>query len=267
MLILALLLLMSAAACSRADAVFPTPMDINVRATEIVLTENAPPAGFDTVSFETIDANLTRLPGWYYEASLSFNGVFARTPRATEARTELAVWYNQVANARRVVANVSGDLLGELDAEAQAPAINYEAVRLGPDVFLVRDGLCLTGPDSDIVAAADLSAGSLLGGVEQGRSMARRSTINGAQVWRYDFTLDDMRLPGISLGETGRILNMAGELWVSPQHEAVIRYYVNMEVDNAFVLGSDLPVTGTVALRYDLYEVGQVPNISVPFGC
>ena len=49
--------------------------------------------------------------------------------------------------------------------------------------------------------------------------------------------------------------------------KAVVRFYVNLDVENAFIFDRQLPVTGQVILRYDLYDIGVVPNITVPFGC
>jgi hypothetical protein len=46
-----------------------------------------------------------------------------------------------------------------------------------------------------------------------------------------------------------------------------MRYYLTMDVENVTLFSSTLPVTGTLTLQYDLYDVGIVPNISVPFGC
>lgn len=247
-------------ACA-SDVPLPTPQTVAGRATEIALTQNAPPSGFSVVSFPVIDGNLTALPGWRYDMLIEFNGVFARTTRPASAKTEASVYYNQVASARRVVAEIQSELQGD-----PAP-FRYEAVRLGPDAFLVRDGVCLSNAGEDAFTVAALSAGTLIGGVQGAQTAAQIATINGEQVWRYNFTLDDMLLPSIGLGDSSQILEMRGELWVAPQHNAVVRYHANLEVENVFFLGSALPVTGTVILRYDLYEVGSTPNLSIPFGC
>ncbi len=257
----ALLVLLCVLAGCNATELPPTVMSLEGRATEIVLTENAPPEGFSTVSFPQISANLTALAGWRYEAVMEFDGVFARTTRPARARTTAIVYYNQIASARRVVASIANDL------QANAAPIEYEAVRLGPDAFLVRDGVCLSNAGEDAFTVADLSAGTLIGGVQAAETAAQIATINGEQVWRYNFALDDMLLPSIGLGDSSQILEMRGELWIAPEHNAVVRYHANLEVENVFVFDSALPVTGTVILRYDLYNVGEVPNLSVPFGC
>jgi hypothetical protein len=33
------------------------------------------------------------------------------------------------------------------------------------------------------------------------------------------------------------------------------------------IFDRQLPVTGQVVMRYDLYEIGEAFNITVPFGC
>lgn len=255
------LLILGLAACRNDDVPLPTPMDINARATEIVLTQNAPPTGFSSVSFPQIDDNLRLLPGWRYTAILRFDGVVARTTRQVQTLTQAEVQFNQVASARRVVVTLRNDL------QPQANTVNYEAVRLGPDAFLVRDGICLSNAGEDAAVAADLSAGSLLGGVRQANNLPREAVINNEQVWQYALNFDELNLPAIEFTDESQLLDMRGELWVSPKHNAVIRYHLNLDVENVLLLGSSLPVSGAVIMRYDVVEIGDVPNISIPFGC
>lgn len=244
---------------SQAIEALPTPITPDAYATGIVLTQNAPPAGYESVAFPLIDMGLAELSGWRYEALFQFEGVFARTPRPATARTYTEVSYNQVASARRVVAQIDGDLteIGGI----------YEAVQLGPDIFVVRDGACLASSGEVVQTAVNLGAGALVGGVNTARVAGRRAVINGEDVWLYHFEYGDMNLPNVQLGDDGRVLAMSGELWVAPAHNAVVRYTVTLEIENARILGSALPVTGTVLMRYDVYDIGIVPNISVPFGC
>lgn len=240
----------------------PTVAAPEAVATSLVLTRNAPPTGFDSVSFPTIDANLTRLSGWHYEMSFEFEGVFSRTPRTLAVSTNADVFYNQVSSQRRILANI--DLT---DLRESSPPRSYEAVRLGPDVFLVEDNRCISNSTSPAIeTAADLSAGSLLGGVQTATTAAQQAVINGEEVWRYDIQPDQLVLPSVDLSD-GRITGLSGELWVAPEHNAVVRYYLTLNVENASIFGSTLPVDGRVLLRYDLYDIGVVPNLSVPFGC
>lgn len=260
-----LLLLLLLAGCRRGPGLnideLPTPALPEALATALILTQNAPPQGFDTVSFPQISANLSRLPGWHATLLVEFRGSFAGTPRETEASTTLEVWYNQVASARRVRISTDGDLLG-----LEEPS-RYEAVRLGEDVFLVLDGVCVTDAGEDAAAAADLNAAGVIGGVRQATAAGQRAVINGQQVWRYSFVPDDLLLPLVDRGDAGRITALSSELWVAPEHNAVIRYYVTMDVEGASVFRSTLPVTGTLIIRYEVFDIGIVPNISVPFGC
>lgn len=240
--------------------VLPTLADPAAIATGFVLTENAPPAGFETVSFPNINDNLEALSGWRYQMFFSFNGVFARTPRQTSASAQAVVTYNQVGSARRVEATI------DVDLEDESEPISFEGVRQGPDVFLVRDGRCSTNTDQALLLA-DLSAGSLLGGVQLGTTAVRKEQINGQEVWLYNFLAEDLILPNVTVGEEGRILSVVGEVWVAPEHNVVIRYNVTMEVENATIFDQELPISGTISLQYDLFDIGVVPNISVPNGC
>lgn len=266
------LLVLLLAACdtsARRDPIASLPTvipSVEEYATSQFLTQNAPPEGFrEAISFPLVDANLRDLPGGHYTMLVQFNGVFARTPRETSATTRAEVWFEQIGQARRVVVETAGELL-RLDESAR-----YEAVRLGPDVFLVRDGTCLSNVQQDAQTAADLQAGDLIGGVNRATPTARNAVLNGVQAWEYTFTLDDLRLPFFRLADGGRVQSMSGEIWVAPQFNVVVRYYVTLEVENAALAftssDSQLPVSGTLLIRYDLTEIGERPNISVPFGC
>ena len=96
-----------------------------------------------------------------------------------------------------------------------------------------------------------------------------RGTINGVAVWHYAFTMDDLTLPQVEQSESSQIVMVGGELWVSPEHNAVVRFYVNLDVENVVLLLVDntLPLTGTLVLRYDLFDIGVDPNITEPYGC
>ncbi len=238
----------------------PTPMDIHMRATEIVLTREAPPAGFDVVTFNPLDANLAAL-SWRAEMTLTFEGVFARTTRAANATSTLIVENNPLTVARRVVAFIDNDLLGE------STPLDYEAVRLGEDVFVRQGESCQPALTAAQKAAADLSAGTLLGGVVNARTVPRRAVINGETVWQYTLTPETLALANVALTSEGRVLALTGELWVAPEPNVVVRFYADMVLENALLFGGTLPVSGTLRLRYDLYDLHTPPNLNVPFGC
>jgi hypothetical protein len=42
---------------------------------------------------------------------------------------------------------------------------------------------------------------------------------------------------------------------------------VTMEVEDVIVFASPLPVSGTLIIRYDVTDIGDIPSINVPFGC
>lgn len=235
--------------------------DIDVFATQQIQTQNAPPPGFrDGVSFPEIDANLRSLPGWHYTVLFEFTGQFSQTPRQTDAMATADVWFNQLGSARRIVFSTSGDLLG------QGEAADWEAVRLGPDAFLVQDGICMSNVAQDAATAADLTAGELIGGVSAARPVGRTAVINGANAYLYEFDLTDVVLPPVEVLDGGTLTG-TGELWVAPEHNAVVRYYATLDVTNARVFGRTLPVDGRVAIRYDLTDIGTPFNIAQPFGC
>jgi hypothetical protein len=239
----------------------PTPVNPDTYPTEVFLTENAPPAGFSTVSFPQVDTNLNLLSGWRAEISFLFSGSFARTSRETSAETRAEIWFNQIATARRVVFSRSGELFGE-------ESTTFEAVRLGPDAFLVRDNVCLTNAGEDAASAADLNAGGLIGGVNHATPTGIHNILNNVEAWQYAFSAEDLVLPNVR-PDTGGSIAFAtlGEIWVAPAHNAVVRFYLTLEIENVFLFDRPLPVSGQLLVRYDLYDIGVVPNISVPFGC
>ncbi len=259
LLVLTLLLV----GCDRGqNAPVPTQASIEGLATQIVLTENAPPPGWDKpIAFPEIDTGLREVSGWRYEVRMNFEGTFARTPRPTTASTYAQVWFNQLGSSRRVVVETTSELGGQLEESS------YEAVRLGPDTFLVQDSACLSNADAAAAAAADLRAGTLVGGVAEAKPAARHEVINGQDVWLYDFTLEDLILPQVQPTETGQITVASHELWLAPEYGVIVRFWMQLDVDNVLLFGSTLPVTGHIIIRYDLYDIGVVPNITVPYGC
>jgi hypothetical protein len=241
-------------------APLPTPADINAVATGVVLTQNAPPPPYNAgIRFPAIDDHLGDLAGWRSTVRLEFDGVFARTTRPAQATASAEIEFNQLASARRVLVETVGELIG------QSEDTTSEAVQLGPDSFLVRSQTCQSNTDASRVAA-ELRAGTLIGGVAQAVPAGRRATINGVEVYGYSFSQEDLVLPTIRGGE-GDVTMTSGELWFSAQHNAVVRFWVNLQVRSTFIFDRQLPVDGTVVIRYDLYDIGTAYNITVPFGC
>lgn len=261
--LLAILILTACTGRGQRPEDVPTQASVEGVATSLPLTQFAPPTPYNrpVTAFASVDNRLNELAGYRYVVQLEFNGVFARTPRETSATAQAEVWFNQVASARRVILSTSGELIGQTENNS------YEAVRLGPDAFLVRDGLCLTGAANAAETAAALSAGALVGGVSTATPGGRRATINGEDSYYYSFDPADLVLPALRVGDGGSITYQSGELWITPAKNAVTRFYLNLDVDNVVIFDRQLPVTGTVLIRYDLYDAGNAFNITVPFGC
>jgi hypothetical protein len=262
----AILMLSLLGACRRENIVtLPTPITADTAATHIFLTREAPPKGFDTVSFASLDANLNTLDGWRYEMSFEFEGVFARTTRLTSATTTAQVQANNLFSARRVTASIDNDL------QAETAPTQLEAVKLGEDAFLLRDGVCNTPasdtPSNEARLASELGVGVLLGGLSSAPVAYKRATLNSEAVWLYTVTSDALVLPNVGKTAESVITLTSGELWVSPSRNVVVRFYATLDVQNVTIFGGTLPVTGILQLRYDLYDVGILPNIGVPFGC
>jgi hypothetical protein len=260
----AILMLSLLGACRRENIVtLPTPITADTAATHIFLTREAPPVGFDTVGFASLDANLNVIDGWRYEMSFEFEGVFARTTRLTSAKTSVQVQANNLFSARRVTASIDNDL------QAETAPTQLEAVKLGEDAFLLRDGVCDTEQSASNEArlASELGAGVLLGGVSSAPVAYQRATLNSEAVWLYSVTSDALVLPNVGKTAESVITLTSGELWVSPAHNVVVRFYATLDVQNVTIFGGTLPVTGILQLRYDLYDVGILPSIGVPFGC
>ncbi len=256
--ILSLLLLAACEPRVLTPAPLPTPADINAVATGVVLTQNAPPPPYNVaIQFPAIDDRLAELAGWRATVRLEFDGVFARTTRPTQATASAEIAFNQLSSARRVLVETLGELVG------QAEDTTYEAVQLGPDTFLIREDICQSNTDASVLASA-LRAGTLIGGVSQAAPAGRRATINGVEVFGYNFAQGDLVLPAIRGGE---VTMTSGELWFSAQHNAVVRFWVNLQVSGSIIFDRQLPVDGTVVIRYDLYDIGTAYNITVPFGC
>jgi hypothetical protein len=262
------LLLMILTACGRETVVVPTRIpSIEAVATNDFLTSIAPPVGMrERVSLPRVDDNTVLLTNWRADASFRFEGVFSGTPRILDAETDIDIWYNQTGNRRRVVIGGSGELFGDEDFPAR------EGVRVGGDTYLLIDGECYGSANGDAAILADLRIGDILGGVTHAIPAGQRQVLHGQTVWKYDFDLSTLTLPLLRMSETSAITAMEGELWVAhlpPNQTVAIRYYVNLQVENASLrlFESSLPVTGLLQIRYDLHDVGIDPNITPPNGC
>lgn len=241
----------------------PTVASLDALATALPLTQNAPPApwNLEQTGFDRIDGGLNNLPGAHYTVRLEFDGAIAETGQTVNASAQADVTLDQLTSARRVLLSTQGELIGQPENSS------FEAVRLGEDAYLLRDGMCLSGGGNDAQAAANLSAGDLIGGVTRTLPAGRQAVINGEPVYAYSVNPGDLRLPAVQQGDNSRVTVDSAELWISPARGAVVRFYVNLSVENVTLLGRPAPVTGTLLLRYDADQLGAPNNISIPFGC
>lgn len=260
-LLLSILLLATGGCRGLGQTPPPSPFDPESLATALALTENAPPPGFETVAFPAVDEGLSELSGYHYRLEMRFEGVLDRDSQSSTTGHILAeVWWDGIAPARRVVLEAEGD---SFVAEPR----RLEGVRLGEDYYLVDgEGRCLMNVTETARAVANLDAGSLIGGVTEAAYSGTQAVLNGVQAYRYDVTVQNATLPAIYLVEDSG-LDVTGELWVAPEYHAVVRYYANVAVSNVRLFESDLPVSGQVFIRYDMFDLDVVPNISIPYGC
>jgi len=266
-LLAALCLMISLTACSERGRTLddlPTPItDLNAYATALVMTQNAPPERFrEAIRYPRLDDGLADLSGWRGVVSLDFDGVFSGTSRPARGHVSAEIYYNELARARRVLLTTEGELL------TSGQSARLEAVRIGRDTYQVTERACAVTTDSASAAVADLGVGALIGGVREARPTGEKQRINGVDVWRYAFLQEALDVsPSVQAVDGTRVNVLGGELWFSPEHEAVVRFYLTLDVENARVFGSQVTVTGLVVMRYDLFDIGIAPNISVPFGC
>jgi hypothetical protein len=246
------------------DDPLPTAItNLDMAATAIVLTENAPPQPYrERLRLESFEDGLERVEGWRYVVSAELTGNFTGTSRTAEGRTTAEVSYHQRTSARRVKLRAQGNLL-----TPEGGVVITEAVRIGQDVYLNAANGCHIVTNMDSAAVVNAGVGQLIGGVREAVPTGTKSIINGETVYRYAFLQEALNLASVQPRDGGRVSLMSQELWFAADKGALIRLYLTFDVDNVSVFGSQLPVTGQVILRYDLTDLGQDPNINIPFGC
>lgn len=263
--VLLLALLLALTACSLADTEEPVPTvaRLDTLPTAIFLTENAPPAGFDRVTFDPIDARLSDRQGWRYEVTGRFEGTFDASGESANGTLDLSVQVDELGEARHVVLRVEGGALSPDDDPRR-----LEGVRLSNDYYIVdTNGVCTAGGDNASVIG-DLSAGQIIGGVSQAVPTGHQDEINDVPVWQYTFTPDNVRLPAIHLDEES-VVSVDAELWIAPSLNAVLRYDLSVTTRGVRILSGSQPVSGVLSLRYelDVSSLDTRPNISIPNGC
>lgn len=259
--ILGLVLLLALSACDiggNDDIVVPTIADVESAATASVQTQNAPPAGFQEVNYPQIDQGLDQLSFSRFEIDVTFDGIYADTGEETAGEMHLEALSNQLSVARWVDIEFNGEVFS-------GGATNLTAVRLSNNYYMINpNGVCIT-ETSQIQEIANLDAGQIVGGVELAGPTSRRGEINGYPAWQYGFGPEALVEPQIQTTVSLDILT--GELWVAPDFQIVVRYIVEMNVENAQLLFGNRPVTGRLRYEYNVYDINLEQNISIPNGC
>lgn len=249
-------------ACRDNDQPVPTQASVEGFQTAEFLTANAPPTGFDEVSFALIDANLENIPYARYLVNVSFDGVYSDTRAPVQSNMRMEVWKNDLDAARHVILRFSDD--GVLSGAGG----NIDAVRISNTYFMLNpNGVCETG-EATVAPLANLTAGQVIGGVSTAGPTWRREVINEQQAWQYGFAPTDISFPAFQTTvQTSALDPIGGEMWVAPQFGVVVRYTVELNVHRVILLFGNREVTGRVRYQYDVYDIGVEPNISVPNGC
>lgn len=258
-------LVLSLVAGCISEAAVPTATTLDMAITAAFLTDNAPPAGFGAaVDFAPVDKNLESLPHWHYSVSLSFAGTFDDGGEAMDGQITADVYSNELVGERRVILRASGDVFAQ-DAQR-----NVEGVRLGNAFYFVdQNGVCSDVTSSANPRVAELTAGSLVGGVRHGSPTTTHRMVDDVKVWQYVFLPGDVDPPVLSLSEGGSARIASGELWIAPALNAVKEYSITLEVSGAVipVFQDQRPASGTLQASYRLVETMEPYNIAIPFGC
>ncbi len=253
-------------ACNAAPPPLPTLASVAMEQTSAAQTQAAPPTAFQgTVSFPAIDAHLSDQPAWDATVSVTFDGVYANAsankPLAVSGSIEAQIIHDELLSAQRVLFNAQGAAFGLTQPR------QVEAVRLGNDYYLVAQGTCGKVTDTPSRQIADLSAASLLGGVQSAKLTGQQQEFNALPAWEYAFTLDSVSVPLAHPVTGGSVTIAAGSLWIAPSINAVVRFSLTVNVQNVTLLDAAEPVTGQLRETYTLGSTGQTHNISIPYGC
>jgi hypothetical protein len=247
----------------------PTLMTIGMAQTAAYLTEVAPPPGFARVNFAPIDKNLDQLPHWHYVVSLSFSGTYADTGAKVSGLLRAEVFSNQITGERRVILRATGEIFAA--SGSSETARDVEGVRLGNDFYFVdQNGACSnanTLPERKRVA--ELTAGSLIGGVRQADFTTTKRQNDSLEVLQYAFLPGNVEPPVLEMTQGGKVTIASGELWIAPSLRAVRSYSLTLNIDRVIlpVFQAGRQLTGQLTASYNLVEVNTPYNIAIPFGC
>jgi hypothetical protein len=261
-LFLLVLLAFTIIACNRQNETpiaLPTPANPEAVKTAIIKTQNAPPAGFDSVGFDPIDYHRDELPSSYFEITANFEGQYTETGEDTSGSLKMEVWENGVLRTRRVKLSFIGDALS-------GGVSNVEAVRFENDFYLLdANGICTINSDAarDI---ATLSASRIVGGFTLAVPTGVVGDVNGYSGYQYGFGKEDLKV-NIFQANPSVVDIVGGEVWIIPEFNVVGRFGVSLNTHNARILFGDKPVTGALRYEYNVSNIGVDTDIALPNGC
>ncbi len=244
--------------------IIPTQANITYEDVQTALpfTQNAPPPGFESVSFPSVDDNLENTVYSRFEINATFTGFYADNRElAPDAAIKVEIWNDELNVRRQVRLEFLGDVFS-------GGSTFLDVVRLGNDYYMIdSNGVCITNPEQ-VAPFATLTAGQLIGGVDFAQPSGRRDFINEVLAWQYGFDRQFINQPYLQLTESISELDyLTGELWISPENQVVVSYTIEMNVNRSILFFGQRPVTGRLRYQYDVFEIGQPPNISIPNGC
>jgi len=261
-----LLCLLCLAACTSAEkapVVLPTLAQPEGVRTAIVKTLNAPPVGFETISFDPIDRNRDALPSWHFEIVVNFEGQYTQTNQPSTASLRMNVWEDSVFRRRRVLLEFTGEALNPQGVT------RLEAVRFENDFYLLdSNGVCTyNSPAAQEIGA--LEAGRVVGGLRLAIPVGVSETVENFEdetLYQYGFSPQDVSITLFNEPPSAVSVD-GGEAWLLARYNVIARFGLALTVHHARVLFGQEPVTGLVRYEYHLLDVGQDVEISLPNGC
>jgi hypothetical protein len=237
----------------------PTPANPDAVRTAIVRTQNAPPTGFESIGFNPIDFNRDSLPSAYFEVTITFSGQYTETGEDAASSLVMEVWENNLLRQRRVVLRFLGEALS-------GGVTRLEAVRFENDFYILDSNNICTKNNQAAQEIGNLTAGRLVGGFTLAVPSGRVSQANGFEGYQYEFAKQDLVL-NIFRETPSAVEVTGGEAWLLPDYGVIARFGASMNVHNAKILFGETPVTGGLRYEYNLLEIGQETNITLPNGC
>ena len=237
----------------------PLPTSANPDAVRTQIAMTPPPPGFETVGFDPIDHNRDQLPSWHFEVTVNFEGHYTETGEDATGSLVMEVWEDSVFRTRRVILSFLGDALS-------GGITRVEAVRFENDFYILdANGIC-TRNNEAAQEIATLSAERLVGGVTLALPTGIAGDVNGYTGYQYAFSEENLTID-IFRNAPSVVDVVGGEVWVLPEHNVVGRFGVSMNVHAAQILFGEQPVTGSLKYQYNLFDIGEAPNIALPNGC